>query len=496
MAAVDVGTTATKAALIDRNGNVLASASHGYPTRTAPGGVVEQDPRHWWEGACRALRDCRPSDFRVAALVVSGQMQNLISVGPSRVPVASTDGAGEPGILRPAILYSDGRAVAEADHIRRSTDAERWRRVTGASPDAGGLAAKLLWLRRHEPHVYTEARHFLFGAHDYVVWRALGVPMTDPTTASTTQILDVERGTWADGLLTELTLRTDALPPLGNPGRIIGPLPDAAADALGLPAGTPVVQGAGDAATATLGAGAGEPGRTYLYLGTSGWLAATVDGRSADRSPAVLALLHPDPRHRLLIGPMMTAAGNLEWVRRQLGNPPYDRLSAMAAAAPPGSGGVRYYPYPAGERSPFQNPHARASFTGLSTATEPEHLVRAVMEGVAFALRTIAEAMPGGERLYAAGGGARSDVWCRIIAAVLQRPVYRLAQAEDVGVRGAAVVAGRALSWHDGWYPGDEFFPVEAVFEPDEQEITLYNEEYLLFVEGHPYFSAPDPGRG
>src|SRR5690606_3087142 len=265
---------------------------------------------------------------------------------------------------------------------------------------------------------------------------------------------------------------------------------------LGLAPGTPVVQGAGDAATATLGAGAGEPGRTYLYLGTSGWLAASLDGQAADPSPSVLSLLHPDPRRQLLIGPMMTAAGNLEWVRRQLGNPSYDRLSAMAAGAPAGSGGVRYYPYLAGERSPFQNPHARAAFTGLSTATEPEHLVRAVMEGVAFALRTIAEAMPAGERLYAAGGGARSDVWCRIIAAVLQRPVYRLAQAEDVGVRGAAIVAGRALGWYDRWFPGDGFFPVEAVFEPDRQEISIYNEEYCVFLEGHPYLPVRKPARG
>ncbi|MEW6049234.1 MAG: FGGY-family carbohydrate kinase, partial [Bacillota bacterium] len=348
---------------------------------------------------------------------------------------------------------------------------------------------KLLWLTRHEPETYRLARRLLFGAHDYIAWVACGASVTDATTASTTGLLDLASGRWAVELLEALELRTDFLPEIAPAYSVVGRLRPEAAEALGLPAGTPVVHGAGDAAATTLGAGAGEPGRTYLYLGTSGWLALTSPGDRADPSSGIFTLRHPEPSWTLLIGPMLTAAGNLEWIRRQLGDPPYEELSALVRAAPEGSGGVFYLPYLAGERSPFRDSKARAAFVGIGPGTGRAELVRSVMEGVAFALRSIADAMPqfSADPIGAAGGGCRANVWCEILAAVLKCPVRRLAGAQDVGVRGAAVLAGRALGWYRSFIPSPGFFPVDRLFVPDPRMAAAYDGLYREFRQRNPY---------
>lgn len=510
IAALDVGTTAAKAALVTREGAIVATASRSYETQTGPGGVMEQRPEDWWAAACEAMRACEPGRFEVAALGLTGQMQDLIAVGPS-------------GPLRPTILYSDTRAAGEAAHVERVWGAERWWAVTGNLQDAASLPAKLLWLKRHEPRTYRQTRWVLLGAHDYIAWRACGEAVTDLTTASTTGLLELAGGRWARALLESLDVRTDFLPDLAPAWSVTGRLLPEAAQAMGLPAGIPVVHGAGDAATTTLGAGAGDPGRSYLYLGTSGWLAMTSPGGWAEPTSGVFTLRHPEPGWTLLIGPLLTAAGNLEWLRRQLGEPPYEALEALARGASPGSGGVLYLPYLAGERSPFREPRARAAFLGIGAATGRAELVRSVMEGVAFALRSVAEAMmqpqtgdgsgrgaggaaasDGGDGgvdhggwgigglgpIGAAGGGCRSDLWCEIIAAVLRRPLYRLAGAQDVGIRGAAILAGRAVGWFDSLVPGAGFFPVDRVFVPDDEAMGVYDRLYREFVECNPYLAA------
>jgi len=505
IAALDVGTTAAKAALVAKDGAIVATASRSYETQTGPGGVTEQGPEDWWAAACEAMRACEPGRFAVVALGLTGQMQDLIAVGPS-------------GPLRPAILYSDTRAKEEAARVERAWGAERWWAVTGNLQDASSLPAKLLWLKRHEPQTYRQTRWVLLGAHDYIAWRTCGAAVTDLTTASTTGLLELSSGRWATALLEALDLRTDFLPDLAPAWSVTGHLMPEAAQAMGLPAGIPVVHGAGDAATATLGAGAGGPGGSYLYLGTSGWLALTSPGGRAEPTSGVFTLRHPEPAWTLLIGPLLMAAGNLEWLRRQLGEAPYEALEALARSAPPGSGGVLYLPYLAGERSPFRNPRARAAFLGIGAATGRAELVRSVMEGVAFALRSVAEAMPqpqvgggsggaggagasGGDTgevgpIGAAGGGCRSDLWCEIIAAVLRRPLHRLVGAQDVGIRGAAILAGRAMGWFDSFVPGPGFFPVDRVFVPDDEAIRVYDGLYREFIQRNPYLAARAASEG
>lgn len=503
IAAVDIGTTAAKAAIIGQDGTMLARGQAGYPTQTGPGGEVEQHPEDWWNAACNALRQCEAGRFRIEALALSGQMQDLVAIGNSTEPPPAQPQAlsgaligVSSGALRPVILYADQRAGAEADAIMRRVGTDHWTHVTGNLQDSSSVLAKLLWLKRHEPSIYHSAQAILFGGHDYVSWRACGVPATDLTNASTTGLLNLGERGWATDLLDAVEVRTDWLPPIVPAEQIVGKVTNKAAAELGLPVGTPVMHGAGDAGAATIGAGAGEPGRRYLYLGTSGWLATSTDGRRADPQSGIFTLAHPDPRRTILIGPMLTAGGNLDWLRHYLlGNASHGEVSILAESAPPGCSGVLFLPYLAGERSPFRDSTARAGFLGIHSQTTQAEMARAVFEGVAFGFRSIADAMPDGgpglpRELFATGGGMRSDLWCRILANVLQCTVRRLASPEDVGVRGAAILAGKGVGWYTSYDPGTSFFPVDAVFEPAPELVAVYDRVYEAFRKANPALGA------
>ncbi len=474
IAAIDVGTSAVKVALIDRQGNILSRASSRYDTYSTPGGSVEQRPQDWWQATCRALWSSRAPETHIVALAMSGQMQDLILV--------SRDEA-----LGPAILYSDGRATSQAEAMLAIIPQDEWISVTGNLQDASSLPAKLLWLQQHEPDQYTQAEGLLLGAHHYILLKATGLRVADLTTASTTGLMDLQTNSWAYDLLDRLKLRTDWLPQLAPSDQPIASLDRQAANLMGLPPGIPVFQGAGDAATTTLGVGAGEPGSGYIYLGTSGWIALTTEGTWADPTKGIYTLRHPNPAWTILAAPMLTAAGNLDWARSQMfPSLTYAQMEAEAASIPPGSGGIIYLPYLAGERAPFRDSHARGAVVGLSLATRTGHLIRAIMEGVALAFRTIYEAasLDTLGSLVVTGGGSRSALWCQILADVLGRDILRSEEAEDVALKGAALLAGRGLGWYASYtFPSSAR---EQVFHPDPKAAQVYDRLYTAFKELYP----------
>lgn len=448
---LDVGTSAVKAAVLRPDGAVSAQAAVELATHGAEGGVVEQDAEAWWRAsgdAVRALGERLPVDG-VRRLALTGQMQDL----------TLADGAGRP--LRATLLYADARAVGESHRVAEALGAERLRSLTGNEQDAGGLLAKLVWLRRHEPEALQAARRLFLGAADAVAFRLTGVAACDTTTASTTGLMDLQaREPLAEEAFAAVGLPgvRERLPRLVPGGARVGALRDEVAASWRLPPGLPVHVGPGDAGATTVGAGSGEPGPASGYVGTSGWVAFSAEARG-DPGAGVFTLAHPAPERFVQVAPLLTAGGNLAWARAALGSgAEYGDLIVEALARPPGR--LLYLPYLRGERSPFRDPDARGCFVGLGTDTTHLDMVRAVLEGVAFAFRHALEALPpsgaagdegaaGGsgdardpsrpaaEALALSGGGTRSASWCRLFASVLGVPVRVLEEPEAVGLRGA-----------------------------------------------------------
>lgn len=488
--AIDIGTSGVKASLIQRQGQVLDSIYQGYPTQHR-GKFVEQNPGDWWQAVIHSINALmqRHAEHPPQAVVMSGQMQNVILCSQEEH-------------LAPAILYSDTRAAVEAKRVQEQIGEMRLRQVTGNLQDASSLLAKLLWVKEHWQEVYHNAQILFLGAHDYVTWRLCRAWVTDLTTASTTGLLNLNSNTWAVEFLTELGLRTDWLPELVSADQPTGFTSASLAEATGLPQGIPIFHGAGDAATTTLGARAGEAGRLYIYLGTSGWLATTELFAPADPLTGVFNLRHPDPRRLILIGPMLTAAGNLDWIREQFGDlerasrqdihlDAYQLIGDLAAQAPPGSGGVLYLPYLAGERAPFRDANARGVFFGLHRSITRFHLYRAVLEGVALGMKTIYRVLPSTARqeshagIGLVGGGARSRLWAQIFANVFNSHVQVLANPGDVGARGATLIAGKALGWYSDYDPPD-FFPIQETCDPQPEIVEIYERAFDVFSELYP----------
>jgi len=485
--AIDIGTTGAKAALVDRSGALLASVLATYPTHTAAGGVVEQTPQEWWDASCRALRQLwasAPTGVQFAAVILSGQMQDMI-------PLGDDDTVG------PALLYSDSRAQVEAAAIEQLVGTARLTQITANAQGATSVLAKWRWLASHEPARLAATRTILLGSHDYIAWRLCGARSADPTTAATTGLLDWRTRTWAHDLLARLGLDAALLPELHTSGRRIGVVGADAAVATGIPAGTPVLQGVGDLGATTVGVGAAEPGILYAYLGTSGWVAASQGTATPMPERGVFTICHPQLDRSIQVAPVLTAGGNLEWLRSALmmpegEQPDYARLNAQAAQAAPGSGGVLYLPYLNGERSPFSDANARAGFLGISGATTQADLVRAVMEGTAFAYRALREALgvAPGSALMLAGGGGKSPVWAQMLADVLASPVQVAAAPGDAPARGAAIIAGRALGWYADLTPGEGFFPAQATYTPIAANVRVYDRLYPIFAGLYPALRA------
>jgi xylulokinase len=409
---LDVGTTGAKAIAITPKGELLATAEANYPLSTPRPGWAEQDPEDWWRASQSALARL---GHVPAAIGLSGQMHGLVAL----------DGADR--VLRPAILWNDQRTAQECAEIEGRIGLERLIQLTGNRALTGFTAPKLLWMRRHEPELYARIEHVLL-PKDYVRLRLTGERATDAADASGTLLFDVPRRRWSEEVLEALEIPSAWLPAAYES-------PD-----------VPAAPGAGDQAAAALGVGVDRPGPLSIVLGTSGVVFAALPGFAADEQARVHAFCHAVPGGWHAMGVMLSAAGSLRWLRDVVGGT-YDELTAEAERWPPGAEGLTFLPYLQGERTPHADPNARGAFVGLALRHDRGAHVRAVLEGVAYGLRDSLELLRGlGVEAHvgrASGGGARSDLWLRIVASVLDLALERPA-VEEGSAFGAALLAGVA----------------------------------------------------
>jgi xylulokinase len=402
---LDVGTSAVKGVAIDSEGRLLGTASTEYPVSRPQPGWSEQEPEDWWRAAEDVLG--RLPDGPVG---LSGQMHGLVVLD------------AEQRVLRPAILWNDQRTGVECAEIEERIGLARLVELTGNRALTGFTAPKLLWLRRHEPELYGRIRHVLL-PKDYVRLRLTGELAVDVADASGTLLFDVRHRVWSDEVCAALEIPLEWLPPAHESTEIAG---------------------AGDQAAAALGVGVARPGPVSVVLGTSGVVFAALSTYEHDREARLHAFCHAVPGTWHAMGVMLSAAGSAAWLRDVLAAD-LAQLEQEAERWPAGSEGLLFAPYLAGERTPYPDPEARGAFTGLSVRHDRGALWRAMLEGVAYGLRDSLEllrelgARPATGRV--SGGGARSELWLRILASILGLPL-ETTDSEEGSAFGAALLAG------------------------------------------------------
>jgi xylulokinase len=463
---LDVGTTAVKALAVDEQGDVLARAEVAYPLSTPRPGWAEQDPDDWWRATEQALAELAVAE--PAGIGLSGQMHGLVTL----------DAAG--AVIRPAILWNDGRTAAECAEIERRVGLAELIAATGNRALTGFTAPKLLWLRRHEPESWRRIARIAL-PKDYVRLRLCGEHAIDVADASGTLLFDVARRRWSDSVLAALELDAAWLPPALESPAVSGTTA----------AGVPVAAGAGDQAAGALGVGVDRPGPLSIALGTSGVVFAALPAFAADERARVHAFCHAVPGGWHAMGVMLSAAGSLRWLRDVTARDcDFGALVGEAVAWEPGAEGLTFLPYLAGERTPHADPDARGAFAGLSLRHDRGALVRAVLEGVAFGLRDsldlLVELGVAPERARVSGGGARSELWLRILASVLELPLERPV-VEEGAAYGAALLGGVAGGvWPDVEAAVAACVRVRGEVEPEPAWIEPYAEQRERFRALYP----------
>ena len=406
---LDVGTTGVKALAISADGEVHGSAEEHYGLSSPQPGWSEQDPEDWWAASQAALARL---DVEATAIGLSGQMHGLVCL----------DDHGD--VLRPAILWNDQRTAAECAEIEERVGLERLIALTGNRALTGFTAPKILWLRRHEPDVYSRIDRILL-PKDYVRYRLTGEWAIDAADASGTLLFDVANRRWSDDVLAALEIPHEWLPPVAESTENAG---------------------AGDQQAAALGVGVVEPGLASVVLGTSGVVLAALPEYAHDAQARVHAFCHAVPDTWEAMGVMLNAAGALQWFHDGFApGATFEDITAEAGTCAAGAEGVTFLPYLQGERTPHADPDATGSFTGLALRHGRAALARAVLEGVAYGLRDSLELLrdlgvsPTAGR--ASGGGSRSRVWLEIVASVLGLPLERCV-VDEGSAYGAALLAG------------------------------------------------------
>ncbi len=417
---LDVGTSATKAILIDNEGRVLKSVERVYPMAIPQPGWAEQNPEDWAQAAKECLDELGSDD--VQGIGLTGQMHGSVFLDAQNK------------VVRPALLWCDQRTADECREIELAVGAERLRALTGNPALTGFQLPKLLWLRNHEPENFKRTESMLL-PKDYIRFILTGEKATEPSDASGIGCLDVKNRSWSTEVLSTLSLSREILPKLAESASNVGEYQNVS-----------VAAGGGDQAAGAVGTGTITPGILSLSLGTSGVVFEAFDDPIQDQVDPIHNFCHATGKwHRM--GVMLSCGGAVRWARDVLygSASSYDAWNQEALRIPAGCDGLSFLPHLAGERCPFVDPHARGGWVGLGMHHTRGHLARAVMEGVCLTLLQCSQLMRPGrpQRVRVTGGGAKSDLWLQMVADVFESPVEVL-EADEGPAFGAALLAGVA----------------------------------------------------
>jgi len=440
---IDVGTGGTRALIIDERGRVIASATEEHEAFASPHiGWAEQHPEDWWR-ACgiavkKALAAANLEGFQIACVGFSGQMHGAVML----------DEADE--VVRPALIWCDVRTEKQCHDLTEKIGYDRLIQLTCNPALPNFTLTKFLWVRENEPENWRRVRSVML-PKDYVRFRLTGSRAIDVADASGTLLLDVANRCWSREVLEAADMDASLLPALYESPDVCGEVSAAGAAATGLKAGTPVVAGAGDQAAGATGMGIVTPGAVSATIGTSGVVFAATDRPALDAKGRLHTFCHAVPGRWHVMGVTQAAGLSLRWFRDRIGagaddgRDPYERLTEEAARVPAGCDGLLWAPYLMGERTPHLDPNARGALIGLTASHTREHIIRAILEGVAFSLRDsftlFAEMSVPVKSIRLGGGGARSALWRQIQADTYGHEV-EIVEAEEGAAYGAAILAG------------------------------------------------------
>ena len=472
IAAFDAGTTAVKGTLVNEAGEAALSRSVELST-LCHDGFQEQAPQDWWEAFCAISRQFTeavpPEDIQ--GIIMSGQMQDLIPLDADLNPVC------------PAILYSDGRAEAQATALETRVGSDYFLHTTGNRCDGSLPLPKLMWLKENRPELYARTAHILISSKDYLIARLTGVCAGDVTACATAGAMDIRRKRWDDRLLSAAGVDAKLFPTLYHPHQQVGAVLPEAAAACGYRAGTAVFAGIGDAGATTLASGIREPGQYNINLRTSGWVAAVSDDILLTEA-GVFNLAAAAEGCYINVVPFLNAGNVHKWISGVLGHrdgaADYEAVSALLKNSVPGSHGVLFLPYLVGERFPVLDPEARGCFFGMTAETTAADMARACLEGVAFSLRQGLEQLPvPPASISLIGGGGREAVWCQILADVLDHDITVL---RDTEFRAAQALAALARQKAGSFALAEE----GTVYHPRSKYEALYTDQYARYQKLYP----------
>ncbi len=493
---IDIGTSGTKTVLFTEEGKAVASYTGDYPLYQPENGWAEQEPADWWQasvdGIRAVLRESAVDPTDIAGVGLSGQMHGLVLL----------DETGE--VLRSSIIWADQRTGEEVAEMSQNPGRQTIIDITANPPMTGFTAAKILWVKKHQPGLYAKARHILL-PKDYIRFKLTGSYVSDVSDASGMQLMDVRERTWSDEILGAFGIDRALLPELVESQDISGYVSRQAASLTGLAPGTPVAGGAGDNAAAAIGTGVYKAGRAFTTIGTSAVIYTVTDQPQIDTEGRVHTLCASVPGKWTLMSCTQAAGLSLRWLRdtvctaevedaKKQGVDPYEVMTALAAEVPIGSQKLLYLPYLMGERSPYLDPDARGVFFGLSGVHGRPELIRSVLEGVSFSQRQCLDIFRENEAsvsdMIITGGGGRSALWRHMLADLYELPVRTL-EADQGGALGAAILAGVAGGVYGSIEEACEsIIRYNEAISPDPVSHSAYEPYYRLYLNLYPVLKS------
>ncbi|MCL6574091.1 MAG: carbohydrate kinase [Bacillus sp. (in: Bacteria)] len=484
IATFDIGTTAIKGLLITSDFAIRGEITFPLDTIHGTNGAMEQAPEDWWQGV-RLIsahwwenEGIRAEEIKMISF--SGQMEDVIPIPYS-------------GDQPNAILYSDTRAKVEAEMLQGLFP--NIRSLIGNTIGPSTPMAKIIWLRQNDVELFSKTKCFLFSSKDYIVYKLTGKFVSDPVTCATTGMMNIKTKTWLGEILNEGEIPFEMLPSINYPDQVVGSVGQQAAVETGFTEGTPVLCGSGDAGASTMGAGAVKDGDSYLYLGTTGWVAASTKEPEFNNK-GIFNLAHLPSEQYIFIAPLLNVGNVHQWacqtfVNTKDGDDPYAGFEESVSKSQAGSNGLLFLPYLHGERCYIQDEDAKGAFWGINPKTNMNDFARAVVEGLCYSLKQTLEMLLKDKdgKVTLIGGGTKSSVWCQCLADILGKTIKIPFDSEYLPAIGAASSAFIQLGWADSYecFANSHLKRIKTKeYHPNPENIVLYQGLYEKFTRLYP----------